>query len=250
VPALRDHAVVIRLWDYSETSQTACLFCRDHGMLRALAKGSKREKSPFSGGLELLTRGEVVFITKRTSDLATLTEWDLQEVYWSIRKRLDAHRAGLYVADLVYHALTDQDPHPELFDALVEALDLLQTPEGVGPALLRFQWALLSETGYRPRLDADAATGRPLPAARSYGFSPDRGGIVPDPGARGGARSNGAGPWRVRAETVRLLRALDEQQTPGSGGLNTERANRLLAAYLRHVLRRELPTRRMLFGPG
>jgi recombinational DNA repair protein (RecF pathway) len=42
VPPIIDQAIVVRLWDFSETSQTVSLFLREHGMLRGLAKGSRR----------------------------------------------------------------------------------------------------------------------------------------------------------------------------------------------------------------
>ena len=67
-----DDAVCIRQWDWSETSQTVSVFAREHGLLRGVAKGSKRENSRFSGGLEVLTRGEVMAIVKPTAEMANL----------------------------------------------------------------------------------------------------------------------------------------------------------------------------------
>jgi len=192
VPKSVDQGVVVRVWDWSETSQTVALFCRDHGMVRGLAKGAKRPKGPFCGGFELLTRGEVVAILKPSSELATLTEWDLQEVFWGPRRSLDAHYAGLYFADLIAHALTDPDPHPALWDALVAALRDLERPSARSAAALRLQWATVVETGYKPHLDApDAAvTG----ARGAIGFDPAAGRLAPDPGP--GVRVQG--PWRGR----------------------------------------------------
>ena len=48
---LKDTAICIRRWDFSETSQTVSLLTREHGILRGLAKGAKREKGTFSGEL-------------------------------------------------------------------------------------------------------------------------------------------------------------------------------------------------------
>ena len=257
MPAASDQAIVVRTWEFSETSQTACLFCREHGVLRVLAKGARRDKAPFSGGLEALTRGEAMVIAKRADALSTLTEWDLRHVYWRPRQTLSAHRAGLYLADLVYHAVTDHDPHPELFDALDRALDDLGAGLPGDPALLVFQWRLLVETGYAPRLDADAGSGRPLPDAPSYGFSPESGGVVPDPeGPRSGAEPAAplSGPiWRVRAATVLALRELETSGAPPQDPSDEpdptlERASRLLDAYLAFVLRKDPPTRALVFG--
>ncbi|MHC4990131.1 MAG: DNA repair protein RecO, partial [Planctomycetota bacterium] len=69
MPTIQDQAVCIRHWDFSETSQTVSLLSREHGVIRGLAKGAKREKGTFSGGIDLLTVGEVVAITKRGREL-------------------------------------------------------------------------------------------------------------------------------------------------------------------------------------
>ena len=81
MPTVIDQAICIRHWDWSETSQTVSLFARDTGIVRGMAKGARREKAPFSGGLEVLTRGEMVAIIKPSSDLANITAWDLQETF-------------------------------------------------------------------------------------------------------------------------------------------------------------------------
>ncbi len=242
MPTIRDQAIPIRLWDYSETSQTACLFCREHGLLRGLAKGSKREKSAFSGGLEMLTRGEIVAIVRPSADLANLIEWDLQRIYPGLRASLASHHAAMYMADLLYHAVTDQDPHPALFAALDTALESLSDDPGSRPgalhALARFQWSLITEIGYRPRLD-EAPETPDAPLA----FDPARGALVADPGPH-----SGAPVWRVRASTIALLQALERgaPTTPAERN-SVERAGRLLSEYLRHVLDRELPTRALVY---
>lgn len=251
-----DQAVCIRQWDWSETSQTVSVLARELGLVKGIAKGAKREKSKFSGGFEVLTRGELQAVVKPSVELATLTAWDLQETFPAVRRSLLSHYAGMYMADLVRHALTERDPHPPLFDALVGALRMLGEPEMDRRAVLGFQWATLVETGYRPELEVDVVSGTPLGEGRTYGFSPRLGGFMMDAadGTRGAAAGGGAvgsGPvWRVRAETLGLLRAL-----PGAGaaavgveGEALDRASRLLASYLREILGRELPSMGLLFG--
>lgn len=242
MPTITDIAICVRHWDFSETSQTVCLFGRDHGMIRGLAKGSKRAKGRFSGGIDLLTRGQIVAIVKPTRDLATFTEWDLLEVYWPLRRRLDAHRTGLLFGDLIHRMVTDHDPHPPLFDAFAHALAQLADPESVDEATMRFLWVLLRETGYQPQVHHDTETGDPLPApARTVAFSPRAGGVVADTGQ--------ADRWRVRGETIQLLRALEAGETdaPPASGQAIARATRLLAAYIRDILGEEPPTMRWLF---
>lgn len=232
VALVRDDAIVLRVWDWSETSQTAALFCRERGLLRGLAKGSRREKGRFSGGLEVATRGEVVAIVKSGAELATLTDWDLQEVFRRLRMDLLAHHAGLASVDVVMGFLTDEDPHPALFDALLGALRAIDGGETPVGALLALQWSALAEAGYAPELGGE------LPAGGAIGFDPSVARFVPDPGPA--ASDQGAGVWRVRSETARRLRELARGE-PVAGGASNEvlrRASLLLASYSHWVLGR------------
>jgi DNA repair protein RecO (recombination protein O) len=246
MPTLQDDAVVIRRWDWSETSQTVSLFTRAHGILRGLAKGAKREKGSFSGGLDLLTRGQIVAIVKPGRELATLAQWTLEETFRHLRLSLEANRAGLYFADLIHHALSQHQASPVAFDALVEALRGLAEPDNVAACMLRFQWSLLVEAGYQPIIDRDAESGRPLPDTDTVAFSAEAGGVVPDTG--GGDR------WRVRRETVEALVTMSNATSLSDFNAldvkTLDRANRLLAAYWREVLGREPAAMRFAFSDG
>lgn len=263
VPTLQDDAICIRHWDWSETSQTVSLLTRAHGMVRGLAKGSKREKGRFCGGIELLTRGQLLFISKPSSDLATLTEWDLTELFPGLRQDLRRFYAGMYLADLLQHSIRDHDPHPGAFEAALACLRSLGAPTppdrpggagGAGGAggggggavdepLTRFQWALLLEMGYRPELDRDVRTGAPLPEARRYLFAPHQGGVT-------ATEPDDASPaWPVRAETITCLRALGDPASQPDAG-TWDRAARLLAAYFREVLGQALPSLDRVFSPS
>ncbi len=258
MPPIHDQALCLRIWEWSETSQTLAALTREHGLVRALAKGSRRPKAPFSGGLELLTRGDLGLILKSGGgeggvgasrsggdDLAMATSWDLLETFPALRTRLDAHHAGMFVADALLHAVTDHDPHPGLFDAAVFTLrDLggLNAEASTSPALASFLWALLVQTGYRPQLrgveDPDPGT--------AFAFDPEEGTLLPDHDGVAGAGTN---TWPVRSGTARVLGALESghsiDDVPGE---SVDRCARLLAAYLRHLIGREPPTMPLVFG--
>jgi len=242
VPPLRDQAIVLRQWEFSETSQTAALFTRDHGVLRGLAKGSRRDRGSFCGGLEVLTRGEIGAIVKPNTELATLTDWDLQEVFWSCRRDLLAHRAGLYVVDLIHHSVHAADPHPSLFDEALATLRSLDRREHTPAAVLKFQWRLLAETGHQPRLAPEAGSrSGEINDASVLVFSPLEGGIVPSPPPHAGG-ADAPGAWRVRSSTINLLRALESGRAEATDdrAVDVVRASRLLGAFVHVLLEREL----------
>lgn len=222
---MSDQAIVVRLWDFSETSQTVSLFCRDLGMVRGLAKGAKRADARFSGGFDLVTRGQAQMIIKPGDGLATLTAWDLAEVFPAVRTSLSAFYGAMALADIAHHAVRDHDPHPALFDGLVEGLRLLGSGESNSVAVLRLLWVALSETGYRPELEHDIKEpGRALSDAGTLVFVPLDGGFT----ARERAGVEG---WKVRGETLRMLRALSRGPVGGFGAATVARGTRLLSAY-------------------
>ncbi|MGD9690209.1 MAG: DNA repair protein RecO [Phycisphaerales bacterium] len=248
MPLHSDVAVCVRVWDWSETSQTVSLFSRSLGLLRCLAKGAKRNTTPaFSGGVELLAVGAITAHIKPGRELNILAGWDLTETFPTLRRDLACHYAGLYAAELVQRLAADHDPHPGLFDALLAFLRGLTSRSAVHPALLRFQWAALHEAGYRPALDRLLPSGAPKPEkARAFQFDPSLGGLTAaDPPA-----SSAQAQWMLRAATVDALARVGAGESGAAESLEPAtgaRAARFLAAYLRHVLGAQPATLALVF---
>ena len=88
MPAIKDEAITLRRLDYSETSQVLVFLTREHGCRRLIAKGIKRgTRQRFATGIDLLERGQIMFISKSQSDasLGTLTEWRQLDAYMGLR---------------------------------------------------------------------------------------------------------------------------------------------------------------------
>lgn len=241
MPPVFEPSLCVRHWDWSETSQVVSLFTRSRGVVRVLAKGSKRPGTPYSGGVEALTLGDAGIVFKSSSDLSLLTEWDLRDPMLHLRSSLGAFHAAHFIADTIRHLIIDADPHPVLFDRSVDALKQLAGPTRVVHAVLaRFQWAALVEAGYKPELLVDVSTRQPLPDDAEVAFDP----------ALGGATSQGVpGAWRLSAATLDVLRRLDasEPTRRRAPAESVERASRFLAAYTRWLVGRPLPTAALVF---
>lgn len=246
MPTVKDHAVVIRMLDWSESSQIVVLMTERHGKVSATAKGAKRTTpstlAKFSGGIELLTAGEAVLIIKPTTDLANLIEWNLTDSHWHLRSGLRAYGLAMYAADLVHHVVQDHDPHPATYVALRALLSGLADAEHVARQLLRFQWTVLLDGGFKPELHCDAQTGEALDdAGETLAFSASAGGLVADTGS--------SDRWRVRRSTVDLLRRVaSDADIDDADEATVDRANRLMCVYFRAILDRELPTMYALLG--
>lgn len=225
-----DEAIVLRRLDYSETSQVLLLFTRMHGAIRVIAKGAKRStKTRFVPGIDLLERGQVVFIRSGRGEnrLGTLAEWRQSEAHLGLRLNLARWYAGQYAAEITAMMLEDEDPHGELFEALCEFLSSANTADAVAPLVARFQSVLLKTVGLWPELQRCVLCGRAGAAGKSAQFAVAQGGLVCS------ACSPRAGEVRkVDAATLNALNTavFDESQS--------KRAVVLLDEAIRHAVGR------------
>jgi len=240
MPSGEDEAICIRHWDYSESSQTVGVFTRSAGVVRALARGSRRQGGRHSGGIDLLTHARATLTQRPGTDLANLDVWDLVDGFPMLRRRRRASQIAFYLAELVGRFFQPGDPHPQVFDALVGALSRLGATNRDAPdsmLLLWFQWVVLKESGYQPLL------GRPASEDELLHFEPRNGGaLVPSPTPTS---------WRVRRSTIDFIaRVLCDEvpEHPVDDLDSLDRSNRLFAAYIREVLGDEPLTMRELFG--
>ena len=122
MPAVRDQAICLRVWEWSETSQTVALFSRELGVVRAVAKGARRPKSPFAGQLDLFFEGEIAFQRGRRSDLHALREVSIRQWREGLRRNYRATLFAAYCCQLLESAVEPEHPEPGLHDLLSRAL--------------------------------------------------------------------------------------------------------------------------------
>jgi DNA repair protein RecO (recombination protein O) len=179
VPTVRSPALVLRTVEVFETSLVVTLFARELGKVSALAKGGRRLKGPFSGGLDVLGVSDIVVLHKASDALDLLTEAAPVERFTSLRHDLPALYAGYYVAELLTELTDFHDPHPKLFDAALVTLRHLGDPVLRDRRVLRFELACLRELGLMPALDACAHCGELIDGTgEAFAFGLATGGVL------------------------------------------------------------------------
>lgn len=180
MPVQQDQAIVLRLTEFSETSQIGAFFTSAHGQLHLIAKGSRRgTKQRAAVGLDLLEWGDLGFAPARgEAQLGTLTDWAQRDAFAGLRCDLLRLYAGLYAAELVTGLTEVGDPHPELFAALLDTLQKLASSAPAPPLIPRFQKELLRSIGYLPNLRSCVDCGRNLRPGHDVYFSARAGGLL------------------------------------------------------------------------
>ena len=155
---IKTDAVILRTYEYSETSYVLSLLTRDHGRLHALAKGARRPRGIFGGEIDLLAEGQAVLVLHTDTSLHLLTEFSCRSRRLGLRSSLPRSYAACYVADAVGAASPEGDAQPELYELLAHTLSALETDD-VAAAVAFFQIRLLDLAGFMPDLKHCAGCG-------------------------------------------------------------------------------------------
>ena len=240
MPTAITDAVVLRQFEWSETSQVAVLFTRDHGLIRGLAKGSRRLPSAFDGGLEPLSVGAIGVVIKPDRELLTLTEWGVTRYFPGFRRSATVYAAAVFCAECVMRGFGPQDPHADLFDLLVSTLGTLdaaadQPLVATLPPTAYLVAAVLKTAGVFP--DVPPTVDGPA----VYAFDPSAGRFSV-PSSVEDARRGGL--WLIRGETVSKLAGLgadsSERKTLDAETESWARCARFLIAWFAQVFGKEL----------
>jgi DNA repair protein RecO (recombination protein O) len=241
VPPVRTPALVLRKFEYGETSQVVHLLTRDRGRVHALAKGALREKSPFGGPLDLLDEGEARYYPRRDG-LAVLASFDRGPGFPGLRRDLVRLEAAFGVLEILADASGEDHEDAALFDLGAGALRSLAgaPPERVPLLLLRFDLLALAALGIGPVLDPCVGCGTPLAATKSPSLSAARGGTLCG-ACRGSDLHSVAATRGVLAALALLGRPEGEPASRlALGPRDLRLARRLVDALLRHALQKDL----------
>jgi DNA repair protein RecO len=147
---LKDRAVVLRTYDYGETSLVVSFLTRSYGKVRLLAKGAKKEKSPFSGSLRTGNIGEIVFYYRVDRGLQLLKEIESRNIFENAVEDLEKlciFQAGLEVVD---RSVIEREADERVFDLLEGFMEALTGTRDSWAVLFTLYVRLLTISGVYP----------------------------------------------------------------------------------------------------
>jgi len=232
VPTYRDEAVVLRTHKLGEADRIVTLLSRQHGKVRAVAKGVRRTSSKFGARLEPFMVVDAQLYVGRSLDI--VQQADTLGAYGAaIVSDYDRYTAASAMAEAA-DRIAEAEAGPQQYFLLVGALRSLSQGEHA-PLATQTSYLLraMSLAGWSPSLDACARCGAEGP---HRAFSAQLGGSVcPDCAP--------PGTPRVAPETLALLRALlagEWDAVDGAADRDVTAAAGLANAYVQFHLERGL----------
>ena len=235
--SFRAEAIVLRRSDFGEADRLLTLFTREHGKLRAIAKGARKPQSRKTGHVELFMRTQFLLGTGRS--LAIVTQAELLEPYNALRDDLVRTTYAGYATELLDRFTADEDRNYSLYNLLADTLDRFCSHPELRLVARYYELRLLSLAGFQPQLFYCVGSGEVIEEENQY-FSPELGGLL-KPERRGMDRT--ARP--ISAVAVKVLRYLQTRPWEAVASLQLRpdlhrELEGVMFYYLTYVLERDL----------
>lgn len=171
----RTEAVVLRRHDLGETDRILTLYSREHGKVRAVAKGIRKPTSRKAGHLELFMRSDVLVARGRSLDI--ITQAEMVDGYQPLRADLVRATYAAHFVELLDAFTEEADPSLALYRLLVNGLHWLSVTSDLQRTARYYELSLLEIAGYRPELFRCVVCGDEIQPVDQF-YSVELGGAV------------------------------------------------------------------------
>lgn len=167
--SIRTKAIVLRRTDYGEADRIVHFLTPEHGIVNAIAKGVRKEKSRLAGGIELFACCDIT-VGKGKGDLGIVTAARLDTFYGKIITDYDRLQLGYESIKQVSKvaATVDEAAFFDLLEQTFASLNDLTIDVRLTRVWFWLQLAILLGVGLNLQTDAE---GNELVEGRIYNFS-------------------------------------------------------------------------------
>jgi len=156
VSLYRDHGIVLRTYKLGEADRIVVLLTREHGKVRAVAKGVRKSGSRFGARLEPPSHVSLLLYQGRELDIVSQAE--SVDHFRAIREDLDRLGRAVHLLEAVDQLSREGEADTRLYQMLLGALRALAAHDS--PALVgAFFWKALAHEGLHPVLEECAGCG-------------------------------------------------------------------------------------------
>jgi len=159
MPIHKTESLVLRKWDFRETSLIVNFYTRDFGKLSGILKGIKTEPAKFASTLEPFSHNDIVFYKKINSALHLVSQCDRRDNFDPIRQNIYKVGAASLMVELIDAVMPPEDKNEEVFDLALTALKELAVNENSEKIMTIFKIKMLALSGFKPYFDSCVSCG-------------------------------------------------------------------------------------------
>lgn len=151
---IKTQGIVLKSFDFRETSRIATFFTVDQGKVSGILKGIRTDHRKFRSSVDRFSVNDIVYYQYRNSDLHLISQCDLRQFFHPVRQDLRKSLAASYMGELVNALMPVEETNQKVFELMIEYLNSLEGEGDVDQLVHMFQIKMLLFSGFRPHLDA------------------------------------------------------------------------------------------------
>lgn len=254
----KDTGINLKSMPLGEADRLMTILTQGRGLIRAVAKGARKQPSKMGGRMELFIVNDLI-LASGSGSLLRITQADTVQRFSRLSRSLAQLTAAQYLAEAVLTLSVADHPQEEMFLILLEHLERLEQgdPTLALPRLAQGLYHLLAINGIAPQMQQCLSCHVSLHADpdRDVALSYELGGGLCDPcrsaqslGQSGGSRSPKIA--LISGSVLSLLQALSAANLPEpllmTGSPSWLRVEYLLRRILEHHTGREIRSAELL----
>jgi len=150
---VKTEGIVLKSFDFRETSRIATFLTRDFGKVKGVLKGIRKDPRKFHSSIDNFSLNEIVYYQYRNSDIHLISHCDMKDFYTGLRQDLERMTAASYATELIDNLMPVEEQNIEIYDLMKSFLKSLQTTPDVSKLVQTFQIKILSLSGFKPHLE-------------------------------------------------------------------------------------------------
>ncbi len=173
---LKTDAIVLKTFDFRETSRIATFFTKEYGKVKGILKGIRKDHKKFGSNLDRFSVNHIVYYFHSNSDLHLVGQCDLTDFFFPIRQDIKRTIAASYILELVDAIMPVEQENEDVYQLMIDYLSSLQTIADIDKLVHIFQVKILYYSGFRPHLDSCLICGKKISGQAR--FSLQLGGLI------------------------------------------------------------------------
>ena len=173
---IHTEGIVLKTFDYRETSRIATFFTREKGKVSGIMKGVRKNSRKFGSSVDRFSVNDLVYYEYSRSDLHLISHCDLKQYYFQIRQDYNKNVAAYYALELVDAVMPKEHPSMKVYKLLLDFFASLEHEKDINKLIHIFQIKVLLFSGFRPHIDSCVKCGKRI-SGRAR-FSMRAGGLV------------------------------------------------------------------------
>ncbi|MDD4894713.1 MAG: DNA repair protein RecO [Candidatus Omnitrophica bacterium] len=150
----KTEVLVLRKWDFRETSLIVNFFSRDFGKMSGLLKGIRKEPAKFASTLESFSHNDIVFYKKINSALHLVSQCDIRDNFAPVRQNISKIGVASLMMELIDEVMPLEDKNEEVFDLATTCLKELVITDNPDKIMTIFKIKMLAFSGFKPHFDS------------------------------------------------------------------------------------------------